>query len=136
MSGHEFDCNQECSEGLCRQISIGTPDGTTCGIGSAEICVGGMCVAARCGDGFVDRSATPPEYCDDGNTNDNDGCSNSCTRNCVLPAPQCEDGNPCNGEEACAGDGLCTTTPAPAEGAPCRIGAETGVCDSGRCTVR
>jgi cysteine-rich repeat protein len=41
----------------------------------------------RCGDGFVSGS----EACDDGNTDNNDACSNQCTIN-VLPEPACGDG--------------------------------------------
>jgi cysteine-rich repeat protein len=38
------------------------------------------CQPATCGDGVVDGSIFPPsgEQCDDGNTNDGDGCSSTC----------------------------------------------------------
>ncbi len=39
-------------------------------------CVGGTCVASTCGNGTVESG----EECDDGNTVDNDGCSNFCYR--------------------------------------------------------
>ena len=47
-----------------------------------------------CGDGIKDNNGDLDEACDDGNTNDNDGCSNSCT------LPVCGDGQT-NGDEEC-----------------------------------
>ena len=41
---------------------------------NTDACVG-SCVAAKCGDGFVQAGA---EECDDGNAVDNDACSNTC----------------------------------------------------------
>lgn len=43
-----------------------------------DICLASACVASRCGDGFTDTDATPPEQCDDGNTMPGDGCSPTC----------------------------------------------------------
>jgi cysteine-rich repeat protein len=53
--------------------------GETCEDGNTnnnDACV--QCVAARCGDGFVQ---TGVEQCDDGNMNNADLCSNTCTYN-------------------------------------------------------
>ena len=50
---------------------------------------------STCGDGIVDGG----EQCDDGNTQDGDGCSSSCAleQNCgdgvVNPGEECDDGN-------------------------------------------
>ncbi|HLC74658.1 MAG TPA: DUF4215 domain-containing protein [Candidatus Nanoarchaeia archaeon] len=53
------------------------------------------CVAARCGDGYVQRGV---EACDDGNNLDSDGCPNSCKiAQCgdgiIQKNEQCDDGN-------------------------------------------
>jgi cysteine-rich repeat protein len=77
---------------------------------------------AVCGDGIVD----PGEECDDGNTDDCDGCSNHCTLvtgcgdSVVCGAEQCDDGNTtsCDGcSSTCTtesgllcGDGIVNTT--------------------------
>src|SRR5439155_10480460 len=79
-----------------------------CGDGSLNAACGEQCdppVAGRCdaqrmgvpycGDGILD----PGEACDDGNTNDCDGCSNRCTlvTGCgdgvVCGPEECDDGN-------------------------------------------
>jgi cysteine-rich repeat protein len=79
--------------------SAGTPvaDGTGCGAG--QICVGGTCTAATCGDGLV----TPPEQCDFGAGNNvaGSGCQPGCTFSCTTAPNSCDDGNPCNGQETC-----------------------------------
>ncbi len=58
------------------------------------VCLAGRCVARGCGDGVT----TPPEQCDDGNSVDNDQCTNKCTLpGCgdgILQANEaCDDGN-------------------------------------------
>jgi cysteine-rich repeat protein len=63
---------------------------------------------ARCGDNIVN----PGEQCDDGNRNDNDGCSSACVlenlcgNRVVNPGEQCDDGNRNNGDGCSA---QCTT---------------------------
>ncbi len=57
--------------------------------------------AGECGDGVVD----PDEQCDDGNTNDGDCCSSTCTFE-VAGSP-CSDGFWCTVGEACDGKGNC-----------------------------
>lgn len=143
LSGREFDCTQTCvgaapgSPGVC--VSGGaTPDGTPCGVGGTRICSrGGMCEPSACGDGFVDRTIMPAEFCDDGDTNDGNQCSNSCTRSCVPPAPaECGDGDPCNGVEMCdTGAGVCRTTRRAPDGTECMVGADPGACRAGTCVV-
>lgn len=69
------------------------------------------CLPQRCGDAIVDAAAG--EQCDDGNTDENDGCTTRCEGNpCgdgILAAEEeCDDGN------QLAGDGcspLCRTEP-------------------------
>ncbi|HET9626176.1 MAG TPA: DUF4215 domain-containing protein [Kofleriaceae bacterium] len=81
------------AQGQC-ELSAPLPAGASCSDGNAcngiETCDffgicepgtppvipgGGVCTLTHCGDGFVD----PGEECDDGNSNDFDGCSNLCT---------------------------------------------------------
>jgi cysteine-rich repeat protein len=85
----------EASDGSLRSrvatVTIAVIDVIACGDGvmeGAEQCDDGnddntdacldTCVAARCGDGFVELGV---EQCDDGNTNNNDACRNNCTHN-------------------------------------------------------
>ena len=71
---------------------------------AALLVLGGCASGAECGDGVVE----PPEQCDDGNTVDDDGCTNAC----LLPT--CGDGIVQAGEECDDGDADdgddCTTT--------------------------
>lgn len=58
-------------------------NGTTCVLvgepTTRALCVTGTCVVARCGDGYIDANApTGAEECDDGNTVNDDACSNAC----------------------------------------------------------
>jgi len=134
-----FDCTQRCVEGVCvSDAAGGTPDGVQCGgMASGQICVGASCVTRECGDGFVDRMATPPEYCDDGNDNPDDACNNECTRSCVPPAPpNCDDGSVCNGMEMCdSGSGTCRASPPADDGTACMVGDTAGTCQRGACVV-
>src|SRR5262249_5786184 len=74
-------------------------------------------VAPNCGDGIVQAT----EGCDDGDTNDGDGCSHKCTveqcYTCIGLAPSvcapvlngtgCDDGDACTQTDTCQG-GVCT----------------------------
>jgi uncharacterized delta-60 repeat protein len=54
-----------------------------------------------CGNGFLDDG----EQCDDGNTDDRDCCTATCSS---KPAgTPCSDGDVCSGEESCDGGGTC-----------------------------
>jgi hypothetical protein len=141
---HVTDCTQVCvgampgTPGTCRRDDpVGTPDTTACGgPGSGRICVDRACKVRGCGDGYVDREASPPEYCDDGDTNDTNTCNNSCTRRCTAPAPpNCNDGNSCNGAETCGAAGVCEGSALEADGTACMIGGDTGTCEHGACVV-
>jgi len=63
-------------------VDASEPDGTTCNDGQVctanDQCTGGVCAgtSAQCGDGTVDGACN--EQCDDGNTNNGDGCSSTC----------------------------------------------------------
>jgi hypothetical protein len=80
--------------------------------------IGDVCDSQICGNGILES----PEECDDGNLIDEDGCSSTCTLECI-PEPEvcdgldndcdeiidnggdslCDDGLWCNGPEVCAG---------------------------------
>jgi cysteine-rich repeat protein len=134
ISFDPFNCNRVCADGVC-QDGPAAPDGTRCGMpGSDMICVAEVCVMRECGDGYTDRAARPPEYCDDGNDNPDDGCNEMCTRPCGPGFPSCADSNPCNGEETCGPAMFCRAGMVPAEGAACETQAgEPGTCQSGVC---
>ena len=113
------------------------PAGTSCGTG--QICVGGSCVAARCGDMIV----TGAEQCDDGNTVNGDGCDNDCGWTCTGAA-DCADGNVCNGSETCTSPSTlasrCTAGTAPPTGTSCDRDANPATRDicimsSGTCAL-
>lgn len=124
-------CNgaERCVDHACR---AGTPldDGTSCG--SALLCRGGVCVAARCGDGIV----TAPEECDDGNVTDGDGCNHDCSFSCSSADPF----RNCTPLDACQGQGTCNdATHVCAPGTPLGDGAMCGsgndYCKGGHCTT-
>jgi len=100
-----------CSDDVGGAVHVADPslDGNVCTlIGTGrEICVAaaGGCVLSRCGDGFIDTSATPAELCDDGAQNTdtwanlrycNTACSGwagYCGDGVVAAEEDCDDGN-------------------------------------------
>lgn len=130
----KFDCAQACIDGRC--VAGPTPDGTLCGgTGAMQNCVDARCVTRECGDSYTDRRGASPEFCDDGNDAEMDGCTSMCTRSCVPPAPaNCSDGNVCNGEESCT-SGFCRATSQAADGTACMVGTDPGSCQAGRCVA-
>ena len=85
-------CNgsETCNTGNHRcQAGAPPANGTMCdrdGMPSTrDICLMSSCVLTRCGDGYVDMGATPPEACDDGNLTAGDGCEPDCTISGVRP---------------------------------------------------
>ncbi len=91
-----------------------------------ELCVGGVCIASECGDGFTD---TRHEECDDHNGINGDGCENECRFSCHN-VEDCRDGMPCNGDETCdTGPHVCRAGAPPANGSPC----PGGMCMGGVC---
>lgn len=96
-------------------------------------------VPPRCGDGVVDAG----EQCDDGNTNNNDSCTNECKTPTVVQA-RCGDnlcnrqGETCDGTAACTGAGqnasfVCRAVGTAAECTYCGDGVVNGgeQCDDG-----
>ena len=134
------DCNDnnDCTTDDCATVTLGKscsntakPDATSCvpqGGGSGT-CKAGTCAKAGCGNSTVDSG----EECDDGNTNNSDGCKTDCTFSCKANT-DCDDGIPCNGTETCDGAHKCATGTAvscPKTGL-CTV---DGVCDNanGQC---
>jgi len=66
------NCQESCDEGGST-CTANDPDLSVCGI-SGEVCETGVCIACICGDGILACA----EECDDGNTDDGDGCSAVC----------------------------------------------------------
>ncbi len=78
-----------------------------------------------CGNGTIDGT----EECDDGNFTSGDGCDNDCSFSCKADA-DCDDGNPCTGDETCGTDHACAAGTPLGEGDSC--GTDV-VCVSGLC---
>jgi cysteine-rich repeat protein len=60
------------------------------------VCKMGVCVKKGCGD----KMTATGEDCDDGNTDDSDGCKSDCTFGCKEDK-DCDDGDLCTGAETC-----------------------------------
>ena len=112
----------------------GRADGESCGDASMRrICLGGVCSASTCGDGYVDMEAG--EQCEDGNDQAGDGCEpGDCSRSCEGDA-DCSDGNPCTGEETCSASTFRCALGAPPTGVTMctQESGETGVCRGSDC---
>jgi len=97
------DDGNECTLDVCDEAgdscSNNVNEGAACG--TAGTCdAGGQCVEPFCGDGTQDAG----EQCDDGNNNNGDGCSASCTiepfcgDGITKTGEQCDDGNNTSGD--------------------------------------
>lgn len=95
-AGGACDCTpaSECELAMCIADSCmrtNVLDGTGCGAGD-DVCVGGACVPRGCGDGYREPGPKPArEACDDGNTEDGDTCSSSCTPTPFVVAARMND---------------------------------------------
>jgi cysteine-rich repeat protein len=128
LSADAFSCPCSCDLELCAAYceNLAFQSGQfLCGDTG---CANGECSCnfAECGDGILTRSCPADsslnEECDDGNTNNGDGCDQHCRFECgnaVLNLnEECEDGNRTNGDgcdefcklEAVCGDGLVDST--------------------------
>ncbi len=97
-------------------FAFGLGMGTWLFVGDINKFIANPAAAATCGDWVIEN---PPETCDDGNTDDGDGCSStcaeeaaSCGNNITERAEYCDDGGEsaectafCN--QKCSGDGDC-----------------------------
>ncbi len=85
--------------------------------------------SGTCGDGVVDSQSG--EQCDDGNRNEDDGCTTLCDFTCTEDDDTCDDGNPCNGEETCGADHTCApAAESDTDGEPC---GDNASCHEGTC---
>lgn len=108
-------------------------DGVACGEAEdGTICIGGACTTTVCGDGFASRDAG--EQCDDGNDDDDDGCTSDCLLTCSGD-DECDDGLLCNGEETCNTDrGFCSFGVNASDGTTCPDGeCIFGACEDIEC---
>ena len=112
----------------------GTPlgDGTSCG--GTQVCKGGTCIPAACGDGIVEAG----EDCDFGAGNGlGTGCEVTCKFSCTKLPESCVTVDLCAGTSACttvtvsghAGQKCVVGTP-PGNGTPC---PNNGTCSGGSC---
>jgi cysteine-rich repeat protein len=105
--GETADCNADCTIASCGDGVVNGTAGEECDDGNTDDCDGcdSNCIEEVCGDGILDcgedcdgggetadcdsdctvaecgdgvKNTTAGEECDDGNTNDNDGCDSSC----------------------------------------------------------
>ena len=89
--------------------------------------------AAECGDGVQD----PGEDCDDGDSDDTDGCTAACEYTCTADNAdsKCDDSNPCTLQQ-CDADHTCLNPgDNSADGDPCTHGDVDGYCKEGICTA-
>jgi cysteine-rich repeat protein len=128
-------CNE--TEGVFHVLQLSL-DGVACPLdtGGEGICLAakGGCVRSECGDGF--RDELRQEECDDGNSDENDGCLSDCTlARCgdgevQYAVEQCDDGQEtayCNSDctLAACGDGKLNR----AHGEQCDDGKNHDPCD-------
>lgn len=67
---------------------------TSPGIKEHDLFCTPKCKKDKCGDTFIPIALNDPNYCDDGNTNDGDGCSSTCQKEVCDSAQKCCPDNP------------------------------------------
>ncbi len=110
--GCTYSCGEDadCDDGnVCNGAEVCDPERHVCGAGTTaddgtecdtdRACFEGRCIGLGCGNDVLEDG----EDCDDGNSEDGDGCDADCTFTCVEDT-DCNDGNVCNGEETCDTD--------------------------------
>jgi cysteine-rich repeat protein len=87
----------------------------------------GIDFSLKCGDGVHGENAQhQTEQCDDGNADNTDCCSTSCTPVAAAGTPCESDGNPCTTQGTCNGSGFCNET-------FCNVGGPCGAGCSSQC---
>ncbi|MBL8717669.1 MAG: DUF4215 domain-containing protein [Myxococcales bacterium] len=99
--------------------------------GSSGTCKGDVCLKPGCGNKIIDSG----EDCDDGNTDDSDGCKTDCSFSCKADK-DCDDGDLCSGVEKCD---VATHKCVAGTAVKCDAGGKagcSGTCDpgSGKCS--
>ncbi|WP_236516021.1 MopE-related protein [Sandaracinus amylolyticus] len=106
VPGTDLDDGAECTLADVPDVDAGMPDA---GIEDAGVdfdggtddptigqCRAGVCVSRGCGNGVLGEG----EECDDGNSEDGDGCDTDCTYSCENDA-ECQNETVCDGTETC-----------------------------------
>ncbi|MEN9581018.1 MAG: hypothetical protein RJA70_4027 [Pseudomonadota bacterium] len=92
-------CNgpEACTDNTC-VAGVAEPEATECDLDAVTkgACRAGQCASVGCGNSVVDAG----EECDDGNTNNADGCTSRCAWTCASDA-NCGNGDACDGVETC-----------------------------------
>jgi cysteine-rich repeat protein len=99
-SDNEDGCSSACDDEYCGDGTVQAGLGENCDPSNATDCFD--CRAPVCGDDDL----TPNEECDDGNTEDNDGCNSVCDREVcgddvvqTALGEECDDSNDDNGDD-------------------------------------
>jgi cysteine-rich repeat protein len=126
------DCTENTCDTAAHRCELRlAADGKNCTLaeGGEGMCRMGECRAAGCGNGVV----AAPEQCDDGNMDDDDGCRSDCRFTCSTNL-DCDDGNVCNGVEACMNGGSVASRCAPGTTLTCddRSPCTADSCDPAR----
>ena len=131
---------ETCDAGVCARAAP-LADGDACDAdadpGTRDVCVFETCVASACGDRFLDAGASPPEQCDDGDTDVGDGCGATCQLESCTMDGDCDDENQCTTGHVCVG-GTCQLGVARADGAACDLdmdGETRDLCVRGFCQL-
>jgi cysteine-rich repeat protein len=122
-SGTTITCN---AKHMCEAGADKAPDGKSCGDNKA--CFNGKCMDFKCGNGVKQ----PDEECDDGNSDDEDGCTAQCKYTCLSSDKTRNCFKECNPSSTCD-DTKHTCSPGTAlqEGTVCQAGK--GFCRDGEC---
>jgi cysteine-rich repeat protein len=109
-AGETADCNSDCTDNTCGDGVVNHTANEQCDDGAMNSdnrdCTS-TCQYNICGDMKPNTMGTTGEQCDDGNNQQMDACSNSCTvptcgNNIIEMGEACDDGNT-NNNDGCAG---------------------------------
>jgi len=94
-SGSTVKCNT--AQHVCEMGADKKEDGEKCG--DNAWCNQGICYRLECGNGVKQAE----EECDDGNQDDEDGCTSECTYTCVDGTQKTDPASPCDPPSICDG---------------------------------
>lgn len=95
--------------------------------GGTGYCASGVCTTAQCGNSKTE----PGEDCDDGNTDDTDGCTKACKFTCTA-GTQCSDSNTCTLDQ-CTSNKCANPPDTSKNGQACTGPSGAGTCNNGSC---